>query len=234
MKIINRVRGKIMNRKIIIIIVTAIVVIAGGLGIYRYNNIKAYNKLVNSANQYMEKGKYDQSLALFEESLSYKNDVKVKKSIDLAKQLKEANEIYNNGIKFMDEKKYARAINEFEKINKEDDKIYEEAKKKIEECKKVKGASDKNINKENENKASGKITPQGACDIIKNQIKSNNANIKFKYDHDDTKDGIKYYVIQGFEDMSDHVATIGWYYVDINTGKAYEWDLIANSLIPLK
>lgn len=223
-----------MNRKIIIITVTAIMVIAGGFGIYKYNNIQAYNKLVNSANKYMEKGKYDQSVALFEESLSYKNDDKVKKSINLAKQLKEANEIYNNGIKFMDEKKYAQAINEFEKINKEDDKIYEEAKKKIEECRKLNVASDKNTNKQGENKASGKITPQEACDIVKNQIKSNNANIKFRYDHDDTKNGVKYYVIQAFEDLSDHVATIGWYYVDINTGKAYEWDLISDLLVPLK
>lgn len=223
-----------INRKTLIIIILAIIVVFGGLGVYKYNNMQTYNRLVNSANEYLEKGKYDQSLALFEESLAYKNDNKVKNGIELAKKLKEASVIYNKGVKLMDEKKYLEAINEFEKITKDDGKIYEDAKKKIEECRKVYEALNKDNNKDNENKAGEKITPNGACDIVKKLIKSNNTNIKFRYDHDDTKKGVSYYVIQAFEDMSDHVATIGWYYVDKNTGKAYEWDLVSDSLVPLK
>lgn len=223
-----------INRRILIIIIVAMVAILGGLGIYKYKSVQTYNGLIKTANEYMEKGKYDQSVELLQESLSYKNDDKVKDSIELAKKLKEASAIYNQGLKLMDEKKYLEAINEFEKITKEDDKIYEEANKKIEECRKVYEALDKKNNKEDEDKPSKNITPDNACDIIKKYVKSDNGNINFRYDHDETKKGVQYYVIQAFEDHSDHITTIGWYYVDKNTGKAYELDVVSNSLVPLK
>lgn len=207
--------------------------ILGGLCIYRYRSVQTYNRLIKTANEYMEKGKYDESLELLQESLSYKNDDKVKNSIEVAKKLKEASVIYNHGVKLMDEKKYLEAINEFEKITKEDDKIYEEAKKKIEECRKVYEALDKKNNKEDENKSSKTITPDSACDIVKKYVKSD-TNINFRYDHDETKKGVQYYVIQAFEAHPDHITTIGWYYVDKNTGNAYELDIVSNSLVPLK
>ncbi|KAJ51156.1 tetratricopeptide (TPR) repeat protein [Clostridium tetanomorphum] len=233
-----------VNKKILIVVSVVILGIASIVGIYRYKSGKNYENLINSANNHMKDGKYDEAIEVLQESLSYKMDESVKDKIELAKQYKEAKAIYDRGIKFVSEKKYLEAIKEFEKITKEDGKIYSEAISKIKECKKQYEALNTNNKKNtesnkqgNENSGNGvnaKITPDYACELVKKQLKGNNDKMKFNYDHDDVKNGVQYYVIQAFEDLSDHVATSGWYYVDKNTGKVYEWDLSSDLLIPLK
>lgn len=120
----------------IISIVVAIVIIGGGFGIFKYNKIQTYNNLINTANKDMDQGEYDQAIALFNQSLQYKNDPNIQKNIKLAKNLKEVKNICNEGKKLMDDKKYSDAIAQFQKVTKEDDKLYNNAQKNIEECKK--------------------------------------------------------------------------------------------------
>lgn len=79
-----------------------------------------------------------------------------------------------------------------------------------------------------------KLTAKQAEKIISKHIGGDSLKIQCTYDHNDKKDGIDYYVIHAYENMEDHVATIGWYYVNVNTGESFEWDLINDKLIPLK
>ncbi|SKA87582.1 hypothetical protein SAMN05428976_11018 [Clostridium sp. USBA 49] len=88
--------------------------------------------------------------------------------------------------------------------------------------------------KDSSNKTNSKITSEDAEKIVNKYVGGDNFKIECEYDHNDKRDGIEYYVIHAYEKMEDHVATIGWYYVNVNTGEAYEWDLIKDELIPLK
>lgn len=128
--------AKTKLKKIAIVCIVAVcVVAAGGIGIYKNNKIQAYNKLINTANEYMDSGEYDKAIVLFNESLDYKKDASVERSIKLAENLKSAKDIYDEGIKFMNANKYLEAMINFGKIAKEDNKLYSSAQKKIEECK---------------------------------------------------------------------------------------------------
>lgn len=82
------------------------------------------------------------------------------------------------------------------------------------------------------NKPEGAVSKEQAEELIRS-LKNFGTNIVCKYDHDDTKSDVEYYVIHVYENMSDHTATIGWFYVAKNTGKAFEWDLVADTLVPI-
>ncbi len=121
-------------------IATPVLVILGfiilGFGINKYNKIRSYDNLITEANKYMDSDEYDKAIALFKQSLDYKNDPNVERSIKLAGNLKTAKSIYDNGVSLMNNKDYEGAIQQFQKITQEDDKLYSAAQKKITECKK--------------------------------------------------------------------------------------------------
>ncbi len=81
--------------------------------------------------------------------------------------------------------------------------------------------------------SSGKLTSDKALEIIKNIVIKNSSNAKVAFDHIQKRDGKDYYVIRLYESMPDHAATLGWFYVQVDTGKAFEWDLTDDKLIPL-
>ena len=122
-----------------IAIISAIVIVAiicGGLGIYKYSKGQTYNNLVTTANKDMDQGEYEQAIALFNQSLQYKDNDNVKNNIKLATKLKEVKSTFDEGTQLMNSKKYLDAIEQFEKVSKEDSKIYGNAQKDIQECKK--------------------------------------------------------------------------------------------------
>ncbi|AWP29151.1 hypothetical protein B9D94_22160 [Paenibacillus sp. Cedars] len=41
------------------------------------------------------------------------------------------------------------------------------------------------------------------------------------------------YLIRAYENMTTHIATFGWYYVDMYSGVVYKWDLATDELIKL-
>ncbi|MCS4469354.1 hypothetical protein JTS96_16560 [Clostridium botulinum] len=47
--------NKLKNKKAIILI-TIVIALLISLGLYRYNKVEAYNRVVEAANNYMEKG----------------------------------------------------------------------------------------------------------------------------------------------------------------------------------
>lgn len=64
---------------------------------------------------------------------------------------------------------------------------------------------------------------------------------RLEFDHVQERQGRNYLVVHGYELVIDdpvsgtgHTATWGWYYVDSGTGAAFEWDLAADKLIPIK
>lgn len=128
-------KNKVKNIAIVAL-TTMIVIIGVSVGLYKYNKIDAYNNLIANGNRDMEQGEYDKAIALFEQSLQYKKDSNVERSIKLAQNLKEVKVIYDEGIKLLNDKKYLEAIEKFKKVTKEDDKLYNSAQGKIAECKK--------------------------------------------------------------------------------------------------
>jgi hypothetical protein len=127
---------KNINKISIISAITVIILVGVGFGTYQYNKVQAYNNLITTANKYMDQGEYDKAITLLEQSLQYKKDSSIEKNIKLAQNLKEAKAYYDNGVKLMNDKKYLEAMEQFKKITKEDDKLYSNSQKKIEECKK--------------------------------------------------------------------------------------------------
>lgn len=125
---------KIKIKKIAIICTIVVVVLAVGIGVYQYNKIQTYNNLIKASSKYMDLGDYDKAIALFNQSLIYKKDLKVENSIKLAKNLKGIKLIYDEGIKLMNDKKNLEAISQFSKVSKQDSKLYNNAQKNIKKC----------------------------------------------------------------------------------------------------
>ena len=122
-------------KKIAIICVLVIVcIVCGGFGVYKYSEVQAYNNLITTANKDIDQGEYEQAIALFNQSLQYKDDANVKNNIKLATNLKDLKPTFDEGTKLMNNKDYLGAIEQFKKVTKEDDKLYSNAQKEIQEC----------------------------------------------------------------------------------------------------
>ncbi|MEN6350043.1 MAG: copper amine oxidase N-terminal domain-containing protein [Syntrophomonas sp.] len=60
-------------------------------------------------------------------------------------------------------------------------------------------------------------------------------SVKYLVDSTERRDGHDYYIIKAYEEIDDgggmsHTSTIGWYYVEMNTGDVFEWDMTDDSL----
>lgn len=268
-------------KKFAIPVLVILVFIVLGFGINKYNKVRSYNNLITAANKYMNSGEYDKAEALFKQSLEYKDDPNVESSIKLAENLKMAKSIYDNGLNLMNNKDYDGAIQQFQKITKEDDKLYSSAQKKIAECKKsfisqniesannaikndkydeaskyidnvlkmdsnnaeakkLKDSIDKSEKDQQSNQtkqtaqstnSNTKVTAEEAADIALSSIKDKVSTTEVvKADEVITnQNGVNYYVIHVADNMGDHVATRGWYYVEVNTGKLYKCDMADSS-----
>jgi hypothetical protein len=141
--------------------------------------------------------------------------------------------IYNQ---YQSEKKGLMAVLQ----QKEDDKRVEKHKqqefdreveeKKLEE--KVENKSNTDIILK-ENTKKDDFTEGKAIEIVSKIIKNKNPNLKVAYDHIQKRGGKNYFVIRVYDDMIDHISTLGWFYVQIETGKVFEWNLIEDILIPM-
>ena len=127
-------KNKIKNLSIISVIVV-VAIVCGGFGIYKYSITQTYDNLVATANRDMDQGEYEQAIALFNQSLQYKNNDNVKNSIKLATNLKEVKSYFDQGTQLMNNKNYMEAIEKFEKVTKEENKLYTNAQKNIQKCK---------------------------------------------------------------------------------------------------
>lgn len=171
---------------------------------------------------------------------------------DFKKVVKEDSKRYEEAQKKIEEcKKAYIALNIMNASDAAKNNKYDEANKYLEdilkldsenaEAKKLKDtylniAKEEAIKNKEESKeqvTKGPLTADQAVKIIVKYINLQGTKTQFAFDHEDSRTGVSYYVIQAFDNMEDHIATSGWYYVDKNNGKAYEWDLATDKLIPL-
>ncbi|APQ77469.1 TPA: hypothetical protein PTW06_001840 [Clostridium botulinum] len=125
--------NKLKNKKAIILI-TIVIALLISLGLYRYNKVEAYNRVVEAANNYMEKGEYDKAIDSFKESLNYKEDKEIDKKIKEAQQLKNSQKVYNDAVNLLEDKKYEEALEKLSSIDENKGKVYILAKDKIDGC----------------------------------------------------------------------------------------------------
>lgn len=76
-----------------------------------------------------------------------------------------------------------------------------------------------------------KITEDQAIDLVYKKIKkdADKYHLHFMIDSDDNNK----YTVQVFEDMQDHIATYGWYYVNKTTGKVTKMDIVSGEEVDL-
>lgn len=108
-----------IRKTAIICIFTIILFSASAFGIYRYNKIQTYNKIISTANRHMDLGQYDKAIALYEFSLEYKKDPKIKGKILVAKSLKEAKGVKEKGKGLLDPKEYNNKFKNWKDIIKD-------------------------------------------------------------------------------------------------------------------
>ncbi|MBU3111010.1 hypothetical protein [Clostridium lacusfryxellense] len=133
---------------------------------------------------------------------------------------------------------------EKEKASKEQDALAKQKKiegqkvleneKKLAEQKKI---DDEKAEKEDNNEKvinqNTELTKEKAIALVSKIIISDNQKIKVGYDHTQKRDGKNYYVLRAYDDMADHISTLAWYYVDVTTGEAFEWNLMEDTLVPI-
>jgi len=125
--------NKLKNKKAIILI-TIVIALLISLGLYRYNKVEAYNRVLATANNYMEKGEYEKAIDSFKESLNYKEDKEIDKKIKEAQDLKHSQKVYNEAVNLLENKKYEEALEKLSSIDENKGKVYILAKDKIDGC----------------------------------------------------------------------------------------------------
>ncbi len=75
------------------------------------------------------------------------------------------------------------------------------------------------------------ISEEDAMDLVGNVGKNKYDRFSLMPSGTENVNNKMFYVIRLFEDHPTHIATLGWYYVDSETGDVYEWDLIEDELI---
>ncbi len=101
---------------------------------YRYNKVEAYNRVLATANNYMEKGEYEKAIDSFKESLNYKEDKEIDKKIKEAEDFKHSQKVYNEAVNLLENKKYEEALEKLGSIDENKGKVYILAEDKIDGC----------------------------------------------------------------------------------------------------
>lgn len=139
------------------------------------------------------------------------------------------------GYRYYHNKIHNKLLNKADSYMKKDE--YKKSEEKLNETSKahIKDKKEDNADKNSDYSNSGidTITEEKAVELTSKYYRTKNENTKFVFDHEDIKNNEIYYVIQVFDNMEDHSATMGWYYVNKKSGKIYEWDLGEDKLIPV-
>lgn len=148
---------------------------------YYFSKVKPYNKLLNNANQAMNKEEYDKAVTLYGEALSYKDDLDVNRKLDFATVLEKSKETYSIAVKQMEGKEYLTAIESYTKVDNQDTKRYSDSQNSISGCKKLYIAD--NLKKAKDNIRNNKFDEANKyiSDILKFDAKNTDAN-KLKED----------------------------------------------------
>lgn len=80
---------------------------------------------------------------------------------------------------------------------------------------------------------SGVLTSAQAAKVVYDLVVQAGDGTKTMYDHTQKRDNVNYYVIRLYESSSDHITTVAWYYVRLDNGKVFLWDIIEDTLTPV-
>ncbi|WP_368488930.1 hypothetical protein [Clostridium sp. BJN0013] len=127
---------KLSVKKVIIDLISLILICSSWFGGYKYVQAKEFNNLVKIASQKLNAGNCDEAIQLYSKALTYRNDSNVQKELTLAQKYKQYQNIYNEGLKLINDKKYSDAIQKLNTINQDALQIYNNAQNKILQCKK--------------------------------------------------------------------------------------------------
>lgn len=128
---------KFKRRYIYIFITIFMLISAGAIIAAKYNYTVKYNSLVINGDSYFNNEKYDRAVSCFDEAIKMKNNTGVSKKLDLAKQLNQSKNSYENGIQSMNSGDYTYAINGFKNVQNIDTSRYNTAQEKINECEQI-------------------------------------------------------------------------------------------------
>lgn len=220
--------GFLKTKKLKLIVI--LVIIGGGIvyGSSIYNQGKSDTKVqavtvskkgndINTAKQKQEKIAKELEQKKIAKKLEQEKAAKakiLKDKILLDKKTKEKNAQVNQNNSSVEQN---NALIKQEKID---------AQKKVLEEKVKKEATD-NI------KLGGVTTKEKAIALVSKIIINKSPNVKVECDHIQNRNGINYYVVRAYDDMGDHIATLGCYYVQVTNGKAYEWNLVDDKLVAI-
>jgi len=123
------------SRKIAILILSAIIVIAVPTSVFGYNSYN-FNKLYNRGNELLANENFDEAISAFTDSLKYMPNQKelVESKVSLSKDFKESKATYESAVSLENEKKYLEEIDAYKKIKITDLNRYSSAQNKIKEC----------------------------------------------------------------------------------------------------
>ncbi|MBK5242104.1 hypothetical protein [Clostridium sp.] len=105
-------------------------------------------------------------------------------------------------------------------------KIKDTIDKKIEEetaAQKLKEEQEKAAKETQEKADASNITTKSAEDIVRKLVlKDSDSKTISQFDHEETVDGVKYFVIHVYDVVVDHTTTRGWYFVNQNNGNVFD------------
>ncbi|CDM67640.1 Hypothetical protein CM240_0475 [Clostridium bornimense] len=85
---------------------------------------------------------------------------------------------------------------------------------------------------EEEKKEREAFTEDEAVEFLREKLE-NKENLSLEVQNAESNNGKEGYMIQVSEMMDDHLATIGWYFIDKYNKEAFEWDMLNNKLIEI-
>jgi tetratricopeptide (TPR) repeat protein len=184
----------------------------------------------------MNEGKYVEAIAqlneIDSEDVKIYNDAQNKIEQCKVQYAKQKFQLANNAIQHNE---FKEAIKYIDDISKVDDNNKEANLLKAKVNIKIQQESLPYINKPKRSEisqTSSEVTPKEAVEIVK-KLMNDNLNIKWGYEHIQNKDNVRYHVVCAYKSMGDYTVALGWYYVDVQTAEAFEWDLKSDKGIPL-
>lgn len=127
-----------------------------------------------------------------------------------------------------------KSITDVLNVRKDDEeaqKLQEDIVQKRDE-KLAKEEAERKKKEEEEKREREAFTEDEAVEFLRGKL-GNKQNLRLEVQNAESNNGKEGYMIQVSEIMDDHLATLGWYFVDRYNKEAFEWDMLNNKLIEI-
>lgn len=200
--------------------------------------IEKSETLFEEAKDLMEEEKYEEAKDKLNKILA--NEGKIYK--DAQEKIKECDDAlvdinFEKAKEAFDDEDYdtaLKSITDVLNVRKDDEeaqKLQEDIVQKRDE-KLAKEEEERKKKEEEEKKEREAFTEDEAIEFLKDKL-GNKQNLRLEVQNAESNNGKEGYMIQVSEIMDDHLATLGWYFVDRYNKEAFEWDMLNNKLIEI-